>query len=266
VIGVVERRRPGAEVSGLRTFRADDPGPFTLDGTRTHLVGRRRPAVVDPGPDLPEHRTALLGALRDATEVTLLLTHGHADHAGGVSALVEALDVAGIPATVRGSGHQRAQPLRSGQTVESDAGTLVAIPTPGHTADHLAFHWPRQDVVFPGDTVLGAGETTWVGEYSGCVADYLESLDRLRTLGARLLLSAHGPPRTDVAAVLDRFEAHRRRRIEEVHRILLGASRLSDAALFRRVYGDDLPTEVRDAARRSVVALRHHVESGGRPG
>ena len=44
----------------VRRVVANNPGPFTFTGTCTYIVGAGRVAVIDPGPDLPEHVEALL--------------------------------------------------------------------------------------------------------------------------------------------------------------------------------------------------------------
>ena len=44
----------------IRRVVARNPGPFTLHGTGTYVVGHGRVAVIDPGPALPEHIDALL--------------------------------------------------------------------------------------------------------------------------------------------------------------------------------------------------------------
>src|SRR5688572_16333830 len=84
--------------SGLRWVDAANAGPFTLEGTRCHIVGRRRVAIVDPGPALPSHVAAVAAAVEDADEVVLLLTHGHADHAEAAAPLA-----AKLGAPVRGA-------------------------------------------------------------------------------------------------------------------------------------------------------------------
>jgi len=61
--------------------RADNPGPFTLSGTNSWVVGRDPVFVVDPGPALDQH----LAALRSEVERRgglggIALTHAHADH------------------------------------------------------------------------------------------------------------------------------------------------------------------------------------------
>ena len=45
---------------GIRRIIARNPGPFTFRGTGTYVVGEGKVAVIDPGPDLPEHIEALL--------------------------------------------------------------------------------------------------------------------------------------------------------------------------------------------------------------
>ena len=78
---------PGHDV--LRV-RADNPGPFTLSGTNTWVVGRDPAWVVDPGPALPAHVDAVLAAVAERGGAQgIVLTHDHADHveaAGHVAA------------------------------------------------------------------------------------------------------------------------------------------------------------------------------------
>lgn len=247
----------------LRTVLATNPGPFTHEGTRTHLVGRRRVAVVDPGPDNPGHLDALAREVADAEGVTILLTHGHRDHAGGVDGLL-----ARVPeAQVMGAGHPVARPLADGEAVGTDAGALVALATPGHTRDHLAFYWPDARALFPGDMVLGVGDTTWVAEYPGCVADWLASLARLETLPLETIHPAHGPDDHDPAALFRRYRAHREARIARVREVMARHPGAGPEALLGGVYGDTVPPDLQGAALASLKALVRYVEShpGGVP-
>ena len=59
---------------------ADNPGPFTFTGTGVYIIGSGQVAVIDPGPDLPEHLDALLAALEGETVTHILVTHHHSDH------------------------------------------------------------------------------------------------------------------------------------------------------------------------------------------
>lgn len=217
-------------------------------------------AVVDPGPDVEDHVRALLVEVADAKTVRLLLTHGHADHAGAARALADRIgaEVLGppMPGTVD-------RVLADGDVTETDAGRLVAIHTPGHTADHLCFHWPEARALFAGDLLLGRGDTTWVAEYPGCVADYFASLDRLRTLDLRVIYPAHGPPIEDPAEAIDRYERHRRERVRQVEEALATMPEADLERLMELVYGDEVPHGLARAALRSLGALVEYVQEHG---
>lgn len=263
----------------LRSLQADNPGPFTLEGTRTYVVGHARVAVLDPGPADPAHEAAVAAAVKDAGQVTLVLTHGHRDHVGAVEGLLQRLP----DAVVVGAGHPRARLLEDGQVVSTDAGELVALHTPGHTRDHLCVHWPDARALFSGDVVLGRGDTTWVAEYPGCVADYLASLDRLAGLELDVIHPAHGPDLSDPAGALGRYREHRLARVTQVREALrevVGPAAVADGpgaagvsaprarevveAVMDRVYGNTVPAGLRGAARESVVALLEYVTGGRR--
>jgi glyoxylase-like metal-dependent hydrolase (beta-lactamase superfamily II) len=259
---------PGA----LRWVDAGNAGPFTLEGTRTHIVGRRRVAVVDPGPALDAHVDAVAAEVErgGAESVVLLVTHGHADHVGAVPRLAERLGAEVVGAWTEGTGEENGtaagpppgvifRKLADGERVPTDAGDLVALHTPGHARDHLAFHWPAESAVFVGDLLLGTGETTWVGAYPGCVADYLTSLDRVERLATRLLLPAHGGPVRKPAAHLERYRAHRLGRIAQVERALAARPDASVDELVAEVYGSSLTPAMAPAARSSMAALVDHV-------
>lgn len=244
---------------------APNPGPFTLDGSVSWVVGQDEVVVVDPGPDVESHVRALGAFCRRATRVRIALTHGHGDHAGGVDRL--AALVAELPETelveIVGSGHPGARPLDDGEAVFSDHGELRCVPTPGHSADHVAYHWPEARALFSGDHILGTGDTTWVGEYPGCVADYLASLERVRALALDVVYPGHGPDIDDPGAAVERFAAHRQARIEQVRAVRREQPDADLDELFRAVYGDRVPAGLQGAARASLAALVEYVDTEG---
>ena len=239
-------------------LNAGNAGPFTLDGTRTYRVGKRDIALVDPGPLVEDHIRALVSWVRDARVVRILLTHGHGDHAGSATALARE-----IGAVVFGPTGQMGvdRPLEHGDPVSTDEGDLVALHTPGHTVDHLSYHWRDRNALFAGDLLLGRGDTTWVAEYPGCVADYLASLARLRDLDLEVIYPAHGPPLTDPEGALDRFEGHRMARISQVAKARQEDPFITAEALVSRVYGDTMPPDMIPAATRSLAALLDFLEA-----
>ena len=195
---------------------ARNPSPMTLDGTNTWLLrtpGSESCVVIDPGPDDPEHLSAIDAAAGEVTEI--LLTHGHLDHSAGAAALraltrapVRALD----PAQRLGG-----EGLGEGDVVAAAGVEVRVLATPGHTADSLCF--AVGDAVLTGDTVLGRG-TTVVAHPDGRLADYLDSLRRLHELGTRAVLPGHGPELPDLAAITSAYLAHREERLEQIRAAL----------------------------------------------
>ena len=239
----------------MRSFRADNPGRFTLDGTRSYVVGVRRAAVIDPGPVLDSHLGVLAEAVKAADHVVVLVTHAHADHAAGAGELAR---LTGAAVRGPGTGHE----LGDGEAIATDCGDLVAVRTPGHARRHFCFHLPDEGAVFTGDLILGEGDTTWVGEYAGGVADYLTSLDRLDALDARVLYPGHGDPLHDPANAIDRFRNHRLSRIDQVRRALAETGSRDLDLLTERVYGE-LPRDVHDMAASGVEAILDYLATAG---
>src|SRR5262252_4522099 len=71
----------------IRRLVARNPSPFTFRGTGTYVVGQGEVAVIDPGPDLPEHVEALLAGLVGERVTHILITHTHRDHSPAAAAL-----------------------------------------------------------------------------------------------------------------------------------------------------------------------------------
>ena len=243
-------------VRGLepRVVKAPNRGPFTLDGTRTFLVGHEHVAVIDPGPDAEDHVRALSRVLESTGEIRILLTHGHPDHSGAARRLARELSPRVAVSTPFPS------PPSEGDVFTTDQGTLRVVETPGHTRDHLSFHWVEAQALFVGDLVLGRGNTTWVGEYPGCVGDYLASLRKVRSLAPRVLYPSHGPPLASPMEALSAFESHRLQRIDQVRIARARHPQLGLDELVGLVYGRAVPPRMAKAARSSVEMILHHLE------
>ena len=189
----------------IASITAPNPGAFTLDGTRTWLLGST--AVIDPGPAIDSHIDAIRKAM-PALE-TIFITHRHGDHAPAAQPLKEATGAKIVApldwADVR---------VRGGETFDVDGETLEAIATPGHTSEHICFLTSSGDL-FTGDTVLGAG-TTAIFPPDGHMGDYLRSLQLLRARNPKTIHPAHGPTRDDAVKLLDEYIAHRLERERQV--------------------------------------------------
>ena len=248
---------PGA-APAPRHVRAPNASPLTLDGTRTWLVGTSRVAVIDPGPDLAPHLHAIAAAVHahaGAEVAAILVTHDHPDHAPGAAPLGRMLG-APVLAFVAGT-------LRPGDAVRTDAGALVAVATPGHAPDHVAFHWPEAEAVFVGDLLLGGQESTLVAPPEGDLTEYLASLERLRALRPRILYPTHGEPFSDADAALERYRRHREERETAVLAALAAGPASADLVL-ERVYGATLDPRLRAAAAGATLAYLAHLQHLGR--
>lgn len=241
-------------------FRADNPSPMTLDGTRTYLIGRRRVVVVDPGPAEPSHVDAVASAVAGAESIDIIVTHQHADHAGAARTLAERVG----GRVWAGSAATHEPPVgfeiaADGRVFETDDGRLSVLATPGHTPDHIALIWAQpsgERVGFVGDLLLGEGDTALVAAPEGDVADYLQSLDRLEAMRLTRLYPAHGNPLTDPSEAIRRFRAHRLQRVEQVRKILGGEPGAPTPRIVESLYGKALPARVLQAAHGSVEAVR----------
>jgi glyoxylase-like metal-dependent hydrolase (beta-lactamase superfamily II) len=268
----------------IRRVIADNPGPFTFTGTGTYIVGRGEVAVIDPGPDLPAHLDAILAATKGEKITAILLTHSHADHsplAGPLKAATGAT-IYGCPltppteedgeVTLEAGFDQGFHPevdLCAGGVVSGPGWTLEAIPTPGHTSNHICFALKEENALFSGDHIMG-WSTTVITPPDGDMSDYFASLDRIRARNFATLWPTHGPPIREVAPFIDAYIAHRRAREAQVLGALAdGPARISD--MVPRLYADVDP-RLHPAASRSMLAhlidltKRGVVSTDGAPG
>ncbi|MGY4398751.1 hydroxyacylglutathione hydrolase [Sphingomonas sp. UYAg733] len=85
-------------------------------------------------------------------------THWHPDHTGGNAAIKEAHG-----AVVTGPAAEATRiptldiTVGEGDTVALGAHIATVMETPGHTAGHISFHLPEDDLVFTGDTLFAMG-------------------------------------------------------------------------------------------------------------
>jgi glyoxylase-like metal-dependent hydrolase (beta-lactamase superfamily II) len=240
---------PDADVVGLR---AANPGPFTLQGTNTWVVGREPAWLIDPGPAIAAHLDAITGEVEGRGGLGgIALTHDHADHVEAVPELRRRFPGARL-AAARGD----ADPLLD----DGDRfGPLEAVRTPGHAPDHLAFI--AGEVCFTGDAVLGAG-SVFIAAYRGALAAYLDALERLRGRDLAVLCPGHGPLVRDPAAKLDEYLAHRLERERRLLAALADGARTVDELLDRA--WDDAPAHLRPAAAWTLAAHLDKLDAEGR--
>lgn len=240
----------------IRSITAPNPGPYTLDGTQTYLIGET--AVLDPGPWIESHIDAIRAAMPRLH--TILITHRHGDHAPAAVPLGRAtgaqiiaphgvLDDASVDRRVSG-----------GEVLEIDGVAVDVIATPGHTSEHVCFLTAHGDL-FTGDTILGAG-TTAIFPPDGNMADYMRSLHLLRARNPKRIFPAHGPVRDDAMALIDHYIAHRLEREQQV-REAFAAGATTPAEMRARIY-PQLDERLHAAAEIQIGAHLDKLREEGR--
>jgi glyoxylase-like metal-dependent hydrolase (beta-lactamase superfamily II) len=215
---------------GIARVLAHNPSAFTYTGTQTYLVGTSEVAVIDPGPNLPEHLDALTRAIAGRPVTGILCTHTHRDHSPAARLLAEstgapivgcaplALETVGPRADAAFDGdYSPDRVLVDGESVTVDGRTLTVVATPGHTSNHLCFAFG--DALFTGDHVMG-WSTTVVVPPDGDMAEYMASLDKLRQRGDRVYYPAHGPPVTNPQQYVRGLIGHRMQREKQILRLV----------------------------------------------
>ena len=154
------------------------PIPAFTDNYLWLLHDGQSALVVDPGDAAPVQR--ILTELKLKLD-TILITHHHADHTGGVDELRHATG-----AKVYGPAAEKIPKpyiaLKQGDTATALGLDFQIIDVPGHTAGHIAFYTPdanNKPLLFCGDTLFSGG----CGRlFEGTPAQMLASLDKLAAL------------------------------------------------------------------------------------
>ena len=227
-------------MSKVRSIIANNASAMTLDGTRTYIIGEKQVAVIDPGPRLEEHQNAVADHVGSGASVYVVVTHDHPDHADGAEALARRFGT-----VVRAP--------KDGELIVTDAGPLNVIATPGHTPDHLSFHFPTENAIFCGDLMMGGLDTALVARPEGNLRAYLHSLERLRALRPAIIYPAHGEPFEDSDGAIDRYIRHREDRLRQVADAYHAGARTRDE-LLDRVYGESLDPRLREYAGAAIEA------------
>jgi len=215
---------------GIARVLAHNPSAFTYFGTQTYLIGDAEVAVVDPGPDLPEHIDALQQAIGGRRVAAIMCTHTHRDHspaAGPLAHRVKAPIVGCAPLSLETVGpradaafdgdYAPDRVLADGESIEVDGSPITAVATPGHTSNHLCFAY--QGVLLTGDHVMG-WSTTVVVPPDGDMAAYMQNLDKLRQRDDRIYYPAHGPAVTNPKQYVRHLMGHRMQREKQILRLV----------------------------------------------
>jgi glyoxylase-like metal-dependent hydrolase (beta-lactamase superfamily II) len=259
----------------VRRVLCGNPSPFTFTGTQTYVVGAGdQVAVIDPGPDEPEHIAALLATIGNAKLSAIICTHTHRDHSPACAPLAaatgaEIVGCAAFSLTDDGPRSDAAfdpsyapdRVLSDGESVTGPDWTLTALSTPGHTSNHLCYALEQSGALFTGDHVMG-WSTTVVSPPDGDMADYMASLALLQDRDDRVYYPAHGPAVENPKQLVRGMIGHRRQRENQIVKQLGdGVSRIED--MVPQMY-KGVDQRLWPAAGRSVLAHLIDLEAKGR--
>ena len=234
---------------------APNPGPFTGAGTNSYIVSAGSEAlIIDPGPLIPSHLSALRANLVGLNPVGIAVTHHHQDHAPAANPLAAELGV-----VTYGFGHfggfQAISAIADGDVIQVGSEAVTVISSPGHTLDSLCFL--AEDALFAGDTVK-SGSTVVVADMTA----YMATLERLAALAIENIYPGHGEPIHDGPAAIAAYIAHRQQRESQIVAALAARIHTLDN-IIAVVYGDIDPA-LRPLARRSALAHLRKLADEGR--
>ncbi|MEX1023487.1 MAG: MBL fold metallo-hydrolase [Planctomycetota bacterium] len=219
--------------------------------TNAYLLGIERFYVVDPATREPSEQALLFAELearlaRGHRLEGVLVTHHHPDHTGAVEATAQRFGCAVLAhaETFRRTTFEGVErrALVGGERLELGLApggapwTLEVLHTPGHAPGHLAFVESHARSAIVGDLVSTLS-TIVIDPEDGDLAQYLESITRVRDHGIGTLFPAHGMPAPAGTALLTRYLDHRRAREAQLVAALSDEPRTA-AELVPLVYSD----------------------------
>lgn len=257
---------------GVVRVTAPNSGPYTFTGTNSFIIGRDRVAVLDPGPADEGHRQALLAAIGGRPVELIVLTHTHKDHSAGAAALRTAT---GARIWFEGP-HRLSRPRRilevnvlagdcdwalqpdrrlaDGEMLSIGGMDMVAIATPGHCANHMAYGLAGTPWLFTGDHIMG-WNSTLVAVPDGSMGAYLDSLRKVIALPYRSYLPAHGGSIKDGPGYASALLAHRLLRNQQIIDAVTAGAR-TVPQLLAQIY----PTLALTLRAAAAMTLKAHIE------
>ena len=145
---------------------------------------------------------------------SILITHGHGDHIGGLDRLQDVLSCPVRchpklePALTHRLGEGCVVPLKSREVVQTGGGMgLRALFTPGHEDDHVCYFMRGEKTLFSGDTILGNSSSSVRN-----LKQYMASLELLARQRPDMICPGHGNLVHNGTARIEWYIKHRQER------------------------------------------------------
>lgn len=256
---------------GVHRVVAPNPGVMTGAGTNSYLVGDKALDLIDPGPAIEAHAEALLAAAEQLGGQIrrVFTTHTHSDHSPALQLIKQAHpDVRVIGLEIEDDGFQDAsfkadhQPLDNERFDTDDGSALRAVYTPGHVANHVCWLHEASGIVFTGDHIM-QGSTVVIIPPAGDMADYIDSLNKMRQLPMSGLAPGHGELIETPLQEVDGIIEHRLGRERKVIERMQGKAPADLETITPWVY-DDVDAGLHPIAQLSLWAHLLKLQKEGR--
>ena len=265
--------RPRNLGSDIELFPTRTPTLPPATHTNSYALGDRDVLIVEPAPqDAREIREmiAWIEGMRSAgrNPLGMVATHHHPDHVGAASTLRKSL---GLPLWAHPATQALLPELPFDRALQDGDSIVLEGPvphawkvlhTPGHAPGHVCLHEAEIGVLLLGDMIASEG-TILIAPSDGDMRAYLEELERLASLEARLGLPAHGEPIEHPSRVLRATRAHRLMREDRVIDALAALGPCDGNTLLPRVY-EDTSLAMWPLASMSLAAHLVKLEAEGR--
>ncbi|VDD85838.1 unnamed protein product [Enterobius vermicularis] len=215
--GSLTKIEPSTQLSALvwRILGAN-PSPFTLQGTNTYLIGNgKKRILIDTGEEkISAYISELQKVLGDNEISSIICTHWHGDHVGGVDDVLKKVVHKDIPVyklKEPGKHDPVYQYIEDGQVFQTEGATLRVFATPGHTMDHISLYLEEEGTVFSGDCILGEGTTIFEDLHL-----YMQSLQKILDRKPKRIYPGHGPVVEDPLKKITEYMSHRNARENQI--------------------------------------------------